>query len=175
MFWNTAQAEAAQQNRRAVLYAGNGSVRVGHALVHRLSSNHKSTAGMPRKFTANEENLRNVRLAEAAAANSRRHYEASLLRRLTPVRAADFSRRMRSATAAAATSGVAAFSISAISAEPTTAASAIPPSTVTCVGSEMPKPTATGSVVNFRARRISAGNCAGSSARSPVTPAREIT
>src|ERR1700722_9965711 len=58
-------------------------------------------------------------------------YDASLLRRLTPVRAADFRTRIRSATAAAASSGDAAFSTSAISAEPTTAASAIPPSTVT--------------------------------------------
>ena len=98
-----------------------------------------------------------------------------MLRRLTPERAADFSSRIRSATATAAASGVAAFSISAISAEPTTAASAIPPNTVTCVGSEMPKPTAIGNDVNFRARRTNAGNSAGSSSRAPVMPVREIT
>ncbi len=69
---------------------------------------------------------------------------------------------------------IAAFSTSAISAEPTTAASAIPPSTVTCVGNEMPNPTAIGNAVNFRARRTSAGNSAGSASRVPVTPVREI-
>ena len=77
-----------------------------------------------------------------------------------PSRAARFSTRIRSATASAAASGDAAFSISATSADPTTAASAIPPSTVTCVGSEIPKPTAIGSVVNFRILRAKPGSSA---------------
>jgi hypothetical protein len=78
-----------------------------------------------RKFTANLESRCKVRFAAES------FYGASLLRLLTPVHAADFSTRMRSPTATAAASTVDAFSISATSADPTTAASAIPPRTVT--------------------------------------------
>ena len=59
---------------------------------------------------------------------------------------APFSRRIRRRTRAAASSALAAFSISSTSAEPTTAASAMPPSTATCAGSEIPKPTAIGNL-----------------------------
>ena len=84
------------------------------------------------------------------------------------------AREFESATALAASFGVAAFSISATRADPTTAASAIPPSTDTCSGDEIPKPTASGSFVKRRTRRASAGSSSGSEARSPVTPVREI-
>src|SRR5487761_939609 len=81
---------------------------------------------------------------------------------------------MRSATAAAAALADEAFSISATSAEPTTTASAIPPSTVTCVGNDIPNPTAIGNDVNLRTRRTIAGNSSGKDSFAPVTPVREI-
>src|SRR5271169_6114466 len=99
---------------------------------------------------------------------------AGIPRWLTPDLPACFKLRIKFATASAAASGVAAFSISATIAEPTTAASAMPPRTETCVGSEMPNPTAIGSRVAFRARRTSAGSSSGKASRVPVTPVREI-
>src|SRR5260370_18334467 len=72
-------------------------------------------------------------------------------RRERPWRAASLSDRTRSESATAAASTDFAFSISETSAEPTTAASARPPRTETCPGSEMPKPTAMGSCVTRRA------------------------
>src|ERR1700674_3117323 len=67
-----------------------------------------------------------------------------------------------------------AFSISETRTEPTTAASARPPSTETWPGREMPKPTAMGSCVTARARRISAGRSSGRASLAPVTPVRLI-
>src|SRR5262249_20328106 len=95
-------------------------------------------------------------------------------RRLIPCSPACFSIRTRSATASRAASTLGAFSISCTSAEPTTAASARPPSTETCPGSEIPNPTATGSEVAFLTRRSSAGKSSGSVSFVPVTPVREI-
>src|ERR1700675_3498617 len=72
-------------------------------------------------------------------------------RRDNPRRPASFNTLTRSRSAAEAASIDEAFSISETSAEPTTAASARPPSTETWPGSEMPKPTATGNCVTARA------------------------
>ena len=99
---------------------------------------------------------------------------AGIPRWLTPDLPACFKVRIKFATASAARSGVAAFSISATIAEPTTAASAMPPSTETCVGSEIPNPTAIGKRVCCRTRRTSAGKSSGNASRVPVTPVREI-
>src|SRR5271154_6691872 len=99
---------------------------------------------------------------------------AGIPRWLTPDLPACFKLRIKFATASAARSGVAAFSISATMAEPTTAASAMPPRTVTCVGNEIPKPTAMGRRVCWRTRRTKAGRSSGRSSRVPVTPVREI-
>src|ERR1700730_4235805 len=91
----------------------------------------------------------------------------------SPWRAASFKIRIRSRRAFAACCGVFACSISATKEDPTTAASASPPSKVTCPGSEIPKPTAMGSVVKFRARRNNAGKSSGKVSFAPVTPVRE--
>src|SRR5580658_329594 len=99
---------------------------------------------------------------------------AGIPRWLTPDLPACFKLRIKFATASAARSGEAAFSISATMAEPTTAASAMPPRIVTWVGSEMPKPTAMGRRVCWRTRRTKAGRSSGSGSRVPVTPVREI-
>src|SRR5690242_7346857 len=96
-------------------------------------------------------------------------------RRLTPSLAASFNFFTRAATASAASLAEDAFSIFATSDEPTTTASAIPPKTVTCAGTEIPKPTAMGRAVNLRTRRRLAGNSSGSESFAPVTPVREIT
>ena len=97
-------------------------------------------------------------------------------RRLIPVHAGLFQHsHARGHAPPRAASDVAARSISCTSAEPTTAASANPPSTETCPGSEMPKPTAIGSEVTRRTRRTSAGKSSGSDSFVPVTPVREIT
>src|SRR6266404_3459095 len=103
-------------------------------------------------------------------------------RRERPWVAACFRERTRWASAAAAASIAAgecgsdnvACSISETSAEPTTAASARPPRTETWPGREMPKPTAMGSCVTARARRMSAGRSSGSASFAPVTPVREM-
>src|SRR5216683_5191007 len=95
-------------------------------------------------------------------------------RRERPCRAASLSDRTRSASAVAPPSTDFAFSISETSAEPTTAASAKPPSTETWPGSEMPKPTAMGSCVTLRVRRKSAGRSSGKASFAPVTPVREM-
>src|SRR6202171_6110665 len=79
-------------------------------------------------------------------------------RRLIPATAALFNNFTRAVSASAAASTVPARSISSTSAEPTTAASANPPSIDTCPGSEMPKPMAMGSSVTRRTRLASAGN-----------------
>src|SRR5262249_48249210 len=103
------------------------------------------------------------------------HGAASLFER--PLCAACLSDRIRApmaATARSAASGeesaAVAFSISATSAEPMTAASARPPRTETWPGCEMPNPTAIGSCVTARARRKSAGKSSGSESLAPVTP-----
>src|SRR6266853_2557927 len=95
-------------------------------------------------------------------------------RRLIPATAAPFNNLTRAASASAAASTVPARSISSTSAEPTTAASANPPSTDTCPGSEMPNPMAMGRSVTRRTRRASAGNSSASCSFAPVTPVREI-
>src|SRR5712664_745478 len=95
-------------------------------------------------------------------------------RRERPWVAACFRERMRAARAVLAASTDFAFSISATSAEPTTAASARPPRTETWPGREMPKPTARGSCVTARARRTSAGRSSGRASLAPVTPVREM-
>src|ERR1700676_2690284 len=95
-------------------------------------------------------------------------------RRERPWVAACLSERTRAARAALAASSGFAFSISETSAEPTTAALARPPRTETWPGREMPKPTAMGSCVTARARRISAGRSSGSASFAPVTPVRLI-
>src|SRR5205823_2631292 len=107
------------------------------------------------------------------------HWVTSLRER--PCRAACFKARTFSLRAEVAASmaladapDFVAFSISDTSAEPTTAASAKPPRTETCAGSEIPKPTAIGSRVTARARRRSAGRSSGSASFAPVTPVREM-
>src|SRR4029077_12678266 len=95
-------------------------------------------------------------------------------RRGRPGEAAFFSEGMGGARASLAASMDFAFSISETSAEPTTAASAKPPRTETWAGGEMPKPTAMGSCVTERARRISAGRSSGRASLAPVTPVREM-
>src|SRR6266436_5640580 len=95
-------------------------------------------------------------------------------RRERPRVAACLSKRTRAARAALAASTDFAFSISETRAEPTTAASARPPRTEMWSGREMPKPTAMGSCVMARARRISAGRSSGSTSLAPVTPVREM-
>src|SRR5580700_9852524 len=99
---------------------------------------------------------------------------AGIPRWLTPDLPACFKVRIKFPTASAARSGVAAFSISATIAEPTTAASAMPPRRVTCVGCEIPNPTAIGKRVRCRTRRTNAGKSSGRASRVPVTPVREI-
>src|SRR2546428_462693 len=91
-------------------------------------------------------------------------------RRLIPRVAACLSKRTRSATAATAASTDGAFSISATRAEPTTAASARPPRIETWPGSDIPKPTATGSEVTASGP---AGGCA-VSLPGPRIPARVV-
>src|SRR5258708_38844198 len=83
-------------------------------------------------------------------------------RRLIPATAAPFNNLTRAASATVAASTVPARSISSTSAEPTTAASANPPSTDTCPGCEMPKPTAMGSSLRRRTRLARAGNSSAS-------------
>ena len=77
-------------------------------------------------------------------------------RRERPWMAACLNDRTRVARAELAASTDFAFSISATRAEPTTAASARPPRTETWPGRDMPKPTAMGSRVTARVRRMSA-------------------
>src|SRR5271168_562738 len=120
-----------------------------------------------------------VQLVDAAPPIAQVHGAPSLRctdtsRRESPCRAASFSKRMRILSASAAASTLFAFSISETSAEPTTAASASPPSTETCPASEIPNPTAIGSCVTLRALRKSAGKSSGSASLAPVTPVREI-
>src|SRR5580698_36529 len=93
------------------------------------------------------------------------HHLPSLAGRLTPSRPARFKRPTRSPTASAAASADEDCSTAATIAEPTTAASAIPPSTATCDGSETPNPTAMGKRVCARTRRTSSGRPAGSASR----------
>src|SRR6266404_696769 len=113
-----------------------------------------------------------VDFIDLAAPIGERHGATS--RRERPWVAACFRERTRAARAALATSTVFAFSISETSAEPTTAASARPPRTEAWPGREMPKPTAMGSWVTARARRMSAGRSSGSASFAPVTPVREM-
>src|SRR2546426_547840 len=128
----------------------------------RIPGNSPPTISSPRWIT----------IPAASPFSRARHPDASL--RLTPRRAASLSARTLSPTARAAASADAAFSISATSADPTTAASASPPSTETCPGSEIPKPTASGSDVTRRVRRTRSGKSSGSASLTPVTPVREI-
>src|SRR5579859_416914 len=95
-------------------------------------------------------------------------------RRERPRVAACLRERTRAASAVQAASTDFAFSISETSAKPTAAASARPPRTETWPGSEMPKPTAMGSCVTARARRIRPGSSSGSASLAPVTPVREM-
>src|ERR1700687_3310651 len=95
-------------------------------------------------------------------------------RRERPLRPASLRDATRVASADAAESTEEAFSISATSAEPTTAASASPPRRETCPGKEMPKPTAIGSFVLERTRRSSAGTSSDIASLAPVTPVREM-
>src|SRR5713226_7774466 len=113
-----------------------------------------------------------IDFVDAAAPVAEVHGATS--RRERPLRAACLSARIRLPRAAAAASTDCAFSISETSAEPTTAASASPPSTETWPGSEMPNPTAMGSCVTLRARRRRAGRSSGSASFAPVTPVREM-
>src|SRR6266852_756889 len=113
-----------------------------------------------------------VDFIDAAAPVAEVHGATS--RRERPWRAASLNERTRSASAVAAASTDFAFSISETSAEPTTAASARPPSTETWPGSEMPKPTAMGSCVTLRVRRKSAGRSSGKASFAPVWPVRDI-
>src|SRR5260370_9264005 len=103
-------------------------------------------------------------------------------RRERPWVAACLRERTRWASAAAAASIAAgecgsdnvACSISATSAEPTTAASARPPRTGTGPGRGMPKPTAMGGCVTAAGRRSRAGRSSGRASLAPVTPVREM-
>src|SRR5713226_5809372 len=113
-----------------------------------------------------------VDFIDLAAPVGERHGATS--RRERPWVAACLRERTRCASAMLAASTDFAFSISETSAEPTTAASARPPRTETWPGREMPKPTAMGSCVTARARRMSAGRSSGSASLAPVTPVREM-
>src|SRR3974390_338647 len=81
-----------------------------------------------------------------------RNIHGATSRRDNPLRPASFKTWMRSRKTALAALGDVAFSISETRAEPTTAASACPPSKETCPGSEIPNPTAIGSWVKLRVR-----------------------
>src|ERR1700757_5230104 len=113
-----------------------------------------------------------VDLVHATAPVGDVHGSAS--RRERPWRAASLKACMRSRKAAAAASGVGAFSISETSAEPITAASARPPRIETWPGKEIPKPTPIGKSVKRCTRRSSAGKSSGREPFAPVTPVREI-
>src|ERR1700682_6279440 len=113
-----------------------------------------------------------VDFVDALAPSVEVHRIAS--RRERPLRPASLSDATRVASAEAAESMDEAFSISATSAEPTTAASASPPKRETWPGKEMPKPTAMGSCVLARMRRSSTGTSSGILSLAPVTPVREM-
>mmetsp|Transcript_14263 Transcript_14263/g.30125 ORF Transcript_14263/g.30125 Transcript_14263/m.30125 type:complete len:237 (+) Transcript_14263:1363-2073(+) len=80
---------------------------------------------------------------------------------------------MKLATASAAPFTSGASSTALQMAEPTTTPSAIEPTSATCAGVEMPKPTASGSEVYLRTRLMKSPRSTGSAERAPVTPVRD--